>query len=170
MRFVLLSAGAEIGHMILREGGALCGCGRHGCFECYASATALIRQTKRKMEENMDSAMWEVAKGSLDNVDGRTAFEAAKKGDRDAQAVVDKYIGYLSEGIADLVNILRPEAIVLGGGVANEGEALFAPLRKAVDERSYLPSSVVPLKIVGAKLGNSAGIYGAYSLAKANLA
>ena len=83
---------------------------------------------------------------------------------------MDKYIGYLSEGIADLVNILRPEAIVLGGGVANEGEALFAPLRKAVDERSYLPSSVVPLKIVGAKLGNSAGIYGAYSLAKANLA
>ena len=121
-------------------------------------------------DRNMDSAMWEVAKGSLDNVDGRTAFEAAKKGDRDAQAVVDKYIGYLSEGIADLVNILRPEAIVLGGGVANEGEALFAPLRKAVDERSYLPSSVVPLKIVGAKLGNSAGIYGAYSLAKANLA
>ncbi len=165
-----MSAGAEIGHMILREGGALCGCGRHGCFECYASATALIRQTKRKMEENMDSAMWDVAKGSLDNVDGRTAFEAAKKGDRDAQAVVDRYIGYLSEGIADLVNILRPEAIVLGGGVANEGEALFAPLRKAVDERSYLPSSVVPLKIVGAKLGNSAGIYGAYSLAKANLA
>jgi len=50
-----MSAGAEIGHMILREGGALCGCGRHGCFECYASATALIRQTKRKMEENMDS-------------------------------------------------------------------------------------------------------------------
>ena len=74
-----MSAGAEIGHMILREGGALCGCGRHGCFECYASATALIRQTKKKMEDNCDSKMWEVARNSLDNVDGRTAFEAARQ-------------------------------------------------------------------------------------------
>ena len=164
-----MSAGAEIGHMILREGGALCGCGRHGCFECYASATALIRQTKKKMEDNCDSKMWEVARNSLDNVDGRTAFEAARQGDKDAQEVVKKYIGYLSEGIADLVNILRPEAIVLGGGIANEGEALFEPLRKAVDERSYISSAVVPLKIVGAKLGNDAGMYGAYALAKANL-
>ena len=164
-----MSAGAEIGHMILREGGALCGCGRHGCFECYASATALIRQTKKKMEDNCDSKMWEVARNSLDNVDGRTAFEAARQGDKDAQEVVKKYVGYLSEGIADLVNILRPEAIVLGGGIANEGEALFEPLRKAVDERSYISSAVVPLKIVGAKLGNDAGMYGAYALAKANI-
>ena len=156
-----MSAGAEIGHMILREGGALCGCGRHGCFECYASATALIRQTKKKMEDNCDSKMWEVARNSLDNVDGRTAFEAARQGDKDAQEVVKKYVGYLSEGIADLVNILRPEAIVLGGGIANEGEALFVPLRKAVDERSYISSAVVPLKIVGAKLGNDAGMIGA---------
>ena len=128
-------------------------------FECYASATALIRQTKKKMEDNCDSKMWEVARNSLDNVDGRTAFEAARQGDKDAQEVVKKYVGYLSEGIADLVNILRPEAIVLGGGIANEGEALFVPLRKAVDERSYISSAVVPLKIVGAKLGNDAGMY-----------
>lgn len=164
-----MSAGAEIGHMILREDGLLCGCGRHGCFECYASATALIRQTKKKMEDNCDSRMWEVAKGSLDNVDGRTAFDAARLGDHDARAVVNKYIGYLSEGIADLVNILRPEAIVLGGGIANEAEALFEPLRKAVNERSYISFDVVPLKIVGAKLGNSAGMYGAYALAKEKL-
>ena len=74
-------------------------------------------------------------------------------------------MGYLSEGIADFVNILRPEAIVLGGGVANEGEDLFAPLRKAVDERTYIAMDIVPLKIVGAKLGNRAGVYGAYTLA-----
>jgi glucokinase len=164
-----MSAGAEIGHMIIRERGELCGCGRHGCFECYASATALIRQTKKKMEENCDSKMWEIVDGFEDKVDGRTAFEAAKLGDIDARQVVHRYIQYLAEGLADLVNILRPEAIVLGGGIANEGEALFEPLRKAVDERSYLPSSVVPLKIIGAKLGNKAGIYGAYSLAKDHL-
>ena len=117
------------------------------------------------MEENLNSKMWEIAHGSLASVDGRTAFEAAKLGDKDAEEVVKKYIGYLAVGIANLVNILRPEAVVLGGGIAGEGESLFAPLRKAVESRIYVSSSVVPLKIVGAKLG-SAGIYGAYALAK----
>lgn len=161
-----MSAGAEIGHMTVRSNGLLCGCGRHGCFECYASATALIRQTKKSMEENCDSKMWEIARGSLDNVDGRTAFEGAKLGDKDARNVVDGYVGYLAAGIANLVNILRPEAIVLGGGIAGEGEGLFVPLRKAVDEQIYVCSDKVPLKIVGAKLGNEAGMYGAYAQAK----
>lgn len=161
-----MSAGAEIGHMSIRSDGLLCGCGRHGCFECYASATALIRQTKKSMEENCDSKMWKIARGSLDNVDGRTAFEGAKLGDKDARNVVDGYVGYLAAGIANLVNILRPEAIVLGGGIAGEGEGLFAPLRKAVDEQIYVCSDKVPLKIVGAKLGNEAGMYGAYAQAK----
>ena len=161
-----MSAGAEIGHMSIEADGILCGCGNHGCFECYASATALIRRTKKKMEENLNSKMWEIAHGSLASVDGRTAFEAAKLGDKDAEEVVKKYIGYLAVGIANLVNILRPEAVVLGGGIAGEGESLFAPLRKAVESRIYVSSSVVPLKIVGAKLGNAAGIYGAYALAK----
>ena len=64
------------------------------------------------------------------------------------------------------MNILRPEAIVLGGGIASEGELLFAPLRKAVDERTYIAMDIVSLKIVGAKLGNEAGVYGAYLIAK----
>ena len=67
------------------------------------------------------------------------------------------------------MNILRPEAIVLGGGIANEGEFLFEPLRKAVDGRTYIAMDIVPLKIVGAELGNRAGMYGAYCLAKQNL-
>lgn len=161
-----MSAGAEIGHMSIEADGVLCGCGNHGCFECYASATALIRRTKKKMEENCDSRMWEIAGGSLANVDGRTAFEAAKLSDHDAREVVKKYIGYLAVGIANLVNILRPEAIVLGGGIACEGESLFGPLRKEVESRIYVSSSAVPLKIVGASLGNAGGIYGAYALAR----
>ena len=105
-----MSAGAEIGHMSIEADGILCGCGNHGCFECYASATALIRRTKKKMEENLNSRMWEIAHGSLASVDGRTAFEAAKLGDKDAEEVVKKYIGYLAVGIANLVNILRPRS------------------------------------------------------------
>ena len=160
------SAGAELGHITIREGGLPCACGRKGCYEKYASATALISQTRHAMVENLQSKMWEVADGKIENVDGRTAFIAAQAGDETAKQVIERYVGYLSEGIADFVNILRPEAIVLGGGVANEGEALFAPLRKAVDARTYIAMDIVPLKIVGAQLGNDAGIYGAYALAK----
>ena len=158
------SAGAELGHITIREGGLPCTCGRKGCYEKYASATALIRQTRHAMVENLQSSMWELVEGKIENVDGRTAFIAARQGDETAKKVIEQFVGYLSEGIADFVNILRPEAIVLGGGVANEGEMLFEPLRKAVDERSYIAMDIVPLKIVGAELGNKAGMYGAYCL------
>lgn len=160
------SAGAELGHITIRKGGIPCACGRRGCYEKYASATALISQTRHAMVDNPQSALWDIVDGKLDNVDGRTVFIAARNGDETAIKVVEEYVGYVSEGIADFVNILRPEAIVLGGGIANEGETLFEPLRKAVDERSYIAMDIVPLKIVGATLGNRAGVYGAYSLAR----
>ena len=160
------SAGAELGHVTIREGGLPCACGRRGCYEKYASTTALIRQTRHAMVEDLNSLLWEEAGGKIENVNGRTAFAAARRGDKTAQAVIDQFVGYLSEGIADFVNILRPEAIVLGGGIVGEGEALFEPLRKAVDARTYIAMDIVPLKIVGAKLGNLAGAYGAYALAK----
>ena len=160
------SAGAELGHITIREGGLPCACGRRGCYEKYASATALIRQTRLAMAENLDSEMWKLVDGKIENVGGRTAFAAARLGDETAKKVIRQFVGYLSEGIADFVNILRPEAIVLGGGIANEGEALFGPLREAVDARTYIAMDIVPLKIVGAKLGNRAGVYGAYTLAR----
>ncbi len=161
-------AGAELGHVTIREGGLLCACGRRGCYEKYASTTALIKQTRHAMVENLDSKMWEVADGKIENVSGRTAFMAARKGDESAKKVIEQFVGYLSEGIADFVNILRPEAIVIGGGISNEGELLFEPLRRAVDARTYIAMDIVPLKIVGAMLGNRAGIYGAYCIAKNN--
>ncbi len=160
------SAGAELGHITIRKDGLHCACGRKGCYEKYASATALISQTRHAMVEDLNSKMWEIVGGKITNVDGRTAFEAARQGDETAQKVIEQFVGYLSEGIADFVNILRPEAIVLGGGVAEQGEELFVPLRKAVDERTYIAMDIVPLKIVGATLGNRAGIYGAFCLAK----
>ena len=163
------SAGAELGHITIREGGLPCACGRRGCYEKYASTTALIRQTRLAMAEDLNSKMWTIANGKIENVDGRTAFAAARQGDETAKKVIEQFVGYLSEGIADFVNILRPEAIVIGGGISNEGEMLFEPLRKAVDARTYIAMDIVPLKIVGAKLGNRAGIYGAYSIAKENL-
>ena len=163
------SAGAELGHVTIREGEIKCTCGRRGCYEKYASATALVSQTRHAMVENLDSALWELTDGKMENVDGRTAFLAAEKGDETAKKVIEQFVGYLSEGIADIVNILRPEAVVLGGGIANEGEKLLVPLREAVDKRTYLAMDIVPLKIVAAKLGSRAGVYGGFALAKQNL-
>ena len=158
------SAGAEVGHMVIQTGGRRCGCGRRGCFEQYSSATALIRDTREAMESNRASLLWEIA-GSLEKVDGSTAFKAARAGDETARRVVGDYIRYLAEGIANLVNIFRPQAVMLGGGVSNEGEALLVPLKEKVNERIYVGTEYAPLDILRAALGNDAGIYGAYAYA-----
>lgn len=160
-----MGAGAEAGHMVIQVGGVPCGCGRKGCFEQYASASALIRDTKKAMFEDKESAMWELTGRDPEKVDGKTAFAAAKAGDAAAQTVVKNYIMYLGEGILNLVNIFRPEAIILGGGVCNEGEYLLAPLRKYIAERLYVGSDRVPLALNRAALGNDAGIYGALAFA-----
>ena len=155
--------GAEAGHMVIESGGVPCPCGRRGCFEQYASATALIRDTKRAMFENKNSALWRIA-GTPENVDGRTAFLAAREGDAAARKVVDTFVQYLADGIANLVALFRPEAILLGGGISGEGEALLAPLRRRVGERLYVDAARIPLALVRAALGNDAGIWGAYAL------
>lgn len=156
------SKGAELGHMVIKKDGEPCSCGRKGCLESYASATALVRQTKRAMEQDKNSLMWKVA--SIDTVDSKTTFECAKKGDITAQKVVDEYIEYLGEGIANFVNIFRPQAIILGGGVCAQGDALLKPLKKVVEKNSYGgPLNPIPALLV-ASLGNDAGIIGAASL------
>ena len=153
------SAGAEIGHTVIRQNGELCTCGRRGCFERYASTGALIRSTKRAMEAHRESALWKWAP-SLDEAGGRTAFRAAAEGDKVAKEVINEYIAALGEGIANLINILRPQAVIIGGGISNEGEPLFAPLREYLPERIYA-NFYSPVEIVRASLGNDAGLYGA---------
>lgn len=160
-----MSAGAEIGHMVICEGGELCSCGRHGCLEAYTSASALIRRTKWKMQLDLRTKMWEIAGGKLENVNGKTAFDAARAGDIRGEEVVDEFIEHLAVGLANLANVLRPEAILLGGGVANEGEYLLRPLREAVEKKLYASAEFVPLKIAKATLKNDAGMYGAFALA-----
>ncbi len=152
----------EGGHMVIVSGGDLCTCGRRGCWERYASANGLIRLTKAAMEENRQSVMWSLADGSLNKVDGRTAFNAAREGDAAAKAVVDQYLTYLAEGLTNLINLLQPEVICIGGGVSNEAdEALLFPLRGKVEEMRYDKDAQVHTQIVKASLGNDAGIIGA---------
>ena len=158
-------AGAEVGHTTLIKDGEQCTCGRKGCWETYASVTALIRQTKEAMAEDPDSLMHEIVK-EYGSVSGRTSFDAAKRGDKTALKVVNKYVEYVAEGITNLVNIFQPEIIVVGGGISREGEYLIAPVRKLVEENDY-NKLLRRTEIKVAPLFNEAGIIGAAFAAKA---
>ena len=155
------SAGAELGHMVIINGGEQCTCGRKGCLEAYASATALIRDTKRAMTAHRDSKMWEI--GDLDNVTGKTAFDY-KDCDPYAKEAVENYIGYLACGITDVANIFRPETVLLGGGVCAQGDNLVKPLQKLLDKDIFAGSLGPQVPILVAELGNSAGLLGAAAL------
>lgn len=155
--------GAELGHMTLYAGGEKCSCGKSGCFESYASATALIKQTKAAMKKNPDSDMWKLAKGRLSNVSGITPFSAKDKAAKD---VVKTYLGYLSEGLVNVTNIFQPELICLGGGVSNQGKKLVKPLQRGIDKYSLPRFGKENTKVDIAELGNDAGIIGAALLWK----
>lgn len=154
-------AGAELGHTVIEFDGESCTCGRRGCLEAYASATALIRDTKRAMEAHTDSKLWEV--GSLDAVNGKTAFDFYEE-DEYAKKVVDSYISHLACGITNMANIFRPDAVVLGGGVCAQGDALISPLQKLVNENVFGKDRGPAVKVLTAKLGNDAGCLGAVAL------
>ncbi len=159
------NAGGECGHMVIVVDGEPCTCGRRGCWESYASATALINQTKAAMEEYPDSVMHELAEQE-GKVSGRTAFDAMRRGDIAGIKVVDKYIKYVSCGLINIVNALQPEIICVGGGICNEGETLMRPLRRYVEAERYSVYSKIQTKIVKAQLGNDAGIIGAAILGR----
>lgn len=163
------SAGAELGHTVIRMGGERCTCGRRGCFEAYASATALIRQTKAAMLKHPESKMWTLCGGNADNADGKTSFDGLRAGDRVAKSVVNAYVRYLAEGIANVANIFRPEAVLLGGGICAEGDTLLKPLVKQVNRLLYGGTEYAPVRIEKATLGNDAGLCGAAQFAKDQL-
>ena len=154
------NAGGECGHTVIVVDGEPCTCGRKGCWEAYASATALINQTRRAMEEYPDSIMHELAKEE-GKVSGRTAFDAMRRGDIAGIKVVDKYCKYVACGLINLVNIFQPEIICIGGGICNEGETLLRPIRRYVESERYSVYSKIQSKICKAELGNDAGIIGA---------
>lgn len=153
--------GAELGHTVIVRNGRHCSCGRDGCWEAYASASALIYQTKIAMIDHPESAMWALVGNDINQVSGRTAFDAMRKGDEAGTRVVDEYIDYVACGVANMINIFQPEVLCIGGGISREGERLLAPIRKVVEETTYGRYSTSQPRIVAAKLGNDAGIIGA---------
>ena len=141
--------GSELGHMVIVENGEACTCGRKGCLEAYASATALMREAKRATGEDLKP---------------KEIFEGARAGDPKLQKLVQNYIGKLGTGIVNIVNIFRPQLVILGGGISAQEEDLLPPLREMMKtgcfggEKGELP------EIERAALGNEAGMIGAASL------
>lgn len=158
------SMGAEIGHMVIRQNGIQCSCGRKGCLEAYASATGLIRDTIQEMHVDKNSKMWEFVGGDLNKVDGRTSFECSKMGDQSAQNVVDRFVTALAEGILNIVNLFRSQAVIIGGGVSAQGDYLGNPLQEYVDKYRYGGADSLRTVVLMAELGNDAGVLGAASL------
>ncbi len=156
--------GGELGHTGMVYGGELCTCGRRGCIEAYCSATALIRQTKCKMEEFPESAMWGICGGDLEQVNGKTAFDGMRAGDAPALEVVNQFINYLGYAVTNYVNLLQPEILLIGGGICKEGETLLSPLREILNRDAYCKTPEENTKLAAATLGNDAGIIGAASL------
>ena len=160
-------AGGEVGHIVVQKDGVPCNCGRRGCWEAYASATGLIRETTEAMKAHPESLLHQVA-AQNGAVDGRTSFQAAEQCDETALAVCRSYAEYLASGLTDLVNILHPEAVALGGGVAAAPEYLLLdPVREIVARECYARHVGQVPHIVRAELGNDAGIIGAAMLGRA---
>lgn len=158
------AGGMELGHVLIMLDGEECTCGRRGCLEAYASASALARQARRVAQHNPSSKMVEMCKGDLASMNGAIPFKAAQAGDKPAQMVVDDYIRYLGEGIINFINTWRPDKVLLGGGISNEGDPLIVPLNAYVRPRCFAGDRgyVAPIEV--AALGNDAGLIGAANL------
>ena len=152
-------AGGEPGHSLLVLDGEPCTCGRRGCWEAYASATALIRQGKRAAAAHPDSLL-----NDYPALTGRDVFNAADRGDAAAQAVLEQYYVYVAAGITDLVNTLAPEMVLIGGGISRQGERLLAPVRRYVSANCFGGEQRPQPVLRAAQLGNEAGIIGAAAL------
>lgn len=157
------SAGGEAGHMIIVKDGKKCACGLRGCWECYASASALIAQTQEAMDNDPCTVMHDVVK-EQGKINGRTAFIGAERGDETAKQVVRNYLEYIVTGLINLGNIFHPNAFIIGGGVSNEGDALIAPLEDMVNSRLLANEHNPKVRVIKASLGNKAGLLGAAAL------
>lgn len=158
--------GAELGHAKLVYNGERCTCGQKGCVEAYCSATALIRQMKAAAATDKSSILWELCGGDPDRLEGKSLFEAIRRGDIVAKQVLWQYADYLSCAMSTYIVLFRPDKMILGGGIANAGELLLEPLRERLAVNTFAGSEIGVPEVITAKLGNEAGMIGAAFLEK----
>ncbi|HXT64185.1 MAG TPA: ROK family protein [Pyrinomonadaceae bacterium] len=149
----------EIGHATVEPSGVECKCGNRGCLEVYASATAIVRMTRAAIPSHPSSML-----GTESELTAEKIYRAALSGDELALEVLQSAGRYLGIGLANIVNVLNPEMIVIGGGVANAWDIFAAEMNRQISERAF-PLPVSQLKIVRAECGDDAGVLGAARLA-----
>ena len=155
--------GSELGHTIFSLDGELCTCGNHGCMERYCSATALIRMAREAVARTPNSRILTAAEGDPAKINAKIVIDSAREEDPLAVSLYARYISYLSQAIANVINLLDPEIIVLGGGVSKAGSFLLDALRKEYPQYVlYRDQPMAPLEL--AVLGPDAGIIGAAML------
>ena len=157
--------GSELGHMITVMDGEMCTCGNRGCWERYASATAMIRMGREAAEKNPNCLIATSVNGNLDEITAKVVTDAAKAGDPVAEEVFDRYVYHLCVGIVGIINFIDPEVIVLGGGVSHAGQFLLDKVRAKLPSMVFyktMPYAEIELAV----LGNDAGIIGAAMLGK----
>ncbi|MDR1919986.1 MAG: ROK family protein [Tannerellaceae bacterium] len=153
--------GAELGHTKLVYDGLLCTCGQKGCLESYCSSTALIRRAREAVSENLGSLILDLCDHDLNRINGELIFEASGKGDSLAMKIVDEYTSFLAAGLSSFITIFRPQVIILGGGIASAGEQLLKPLNEKLFTNTFAASEIGIPQVIGAELGNDAGLIGA---------
>ena len=159
---------AEIGHIRVVPEGHLCGCGARGCFEQYGSGNALMRHAREAIAASPDIARNLLSRGdgTLEGLTGKAITDAARDGDAVALAAFNTTAQWLGAGIASLAVVLDPECVVIGGGVIDAGEILLKPTREALERSMPFAGKHPYPEIIGAQLGNEAGLVGVADLAR----
>ena len=154
----------EVGHMTIVDEGPFCGCGNQGCLEALAAGPAIAKRAQASILHGDETIMKDMVNGYINRITAEIVSDAALKGDIVAGEIITKAGEYLGIGISNLINIINPDTIVIGGGVTNVGELLFKPLRKTAERRG-IKAAFNKVKIVRSKLQSDAGLIGAICLA-----
>ena len=158
------NGGGEAGHTVIRVDGEQCTCGRKGCLEAYVSATALIRDAVRAAQKHPESLLNVLCDNNIDKMNAEIPFTACKKGDVVAQELIGNYFTYFGEFLTNIVNIFRPDVILIGGGVSEQGDYLISPLQEYVQKYAFGGKHIFIPEIKKAALANQAGLIGAANL------
>jgi glucokinase len=158
----------EIGHMTIDSTGRKCNCGNYGCLEAYASGPAIAARAVEGLTAGSASLLPELVDGKLDRITAETVSEAIVAGDLYAKEVMHETAKFLGTGLANLINVLNPEMIVISGGVTRAGDHLFEPLRAEVRRRAFR-EAYEACQIVSSELGDMAGVIGAAATYKVEL-
>lgn len=157
----------ELGHISINPDGPLCGCSARGCIEAYCASPAIVNRTIEKLKSGMTPAFDELLDGSTDNLTIKKLFAAARKNDAVALEVIDETAELLSVGLAGIVNLLNPDIVIIGGGIADGGGGFVDAVSAGIRRRAF-ESATVNLRVARASLGNDAGFVGAGILGEAS--